>query len=337
MPAEVTAALAGLGVDAATVKPRYAVDAYRIEYTTTDGSGREVVASGLVAVPIKAAGLPSPVVSYQHATIFENAAAPSQALGAGEPTLLLASLGYLVVAPDYVGYGSTRGTPHPYLLAAPSAAAVLDLLRAARTWRRTQGITDNGQLFLVGYSEGGYVTLAAQRALQALHGPGAVTLSVPGAGPYDVGLTLALLLNRVRAESPLLASLIGTGSLQALSTTVRNELRRLLLRLLVPADSDVMFQGMVLDLFLSDDTTGIVTSSNVDDWRPDAPVHLFHGRDDTTVPYAVSVRTEQLMQERGATNVTLTDCAAVPASHIGCVPDYVNFMLSQLGLLARDL
>lgn len=51
---------------------------------------------------------------------------------------------------------------HPYLLAAPSAAAVIDLLTAAKYWRQTQRILDNKQLFLAGYSEGAYVSMATQ-------------------------------------------------------------------------------------------------------------------------------------------------------------------------------
>ena len=38
---------------------------------------------------------------------------------------------------------------------------------AARTLRLKNNVQSNGQLFLAGYSEGGYVTMAAHRALQA--------------------------------------------------------------------------------------------------------------------------------------------------------------------------
>jgi hypothetical protein len=103
---------------------------------TSDGFGREVIASGLVSVPVKPDGARSPVLSYQHATIYKDAQAPSNQVAATEPPVVLASLGYIVVAADYVGYGASRGSQHPYLLATPSAAAVMDLLTAARTWRQ---------------------------------------------------------------------------------------------------------------------------------------------------------------------------------------------------------
>ena len=310
-----------------------------------DGQGRTVTASGLVSVPVKAAGARSPVISYQHGTIFKDAEAPSNHAVAGEAAVIMASLGYIVVAPDYVGYGVSKGAEHPYLLAAPSAAAVLDLLTAAKSWRRSQAIADNGQLFLAGYSEGGYVTMAAHRAMQAGTNGGTSTnphlatlvAAVPGAGPYHLGVTMDELLRHVKDEHPVLGALISPGFLRNLGSTVRKEVRRLLLRGIVPDDADVSFQATFLDTYMADDEEAMERQSNVHDWRPDAPVTLFHGRDDQTVPYASATRTLQAMQARAVPQVSLTDCAAVPADHLPCVVPYWAFMLARLSGGARDL
>ena len=338
--ADLAAAVASGASKVTLASPLYPVTSYRLTYITSDGQGREVVASGLVSVPVKAAGARSPVISYQHATVYQDAQAPSNNAVASEPTLVLASLGYIVVAADYVGYGASRGSQHPYLLSTPTAAAVMDLLTAARTWRQTQGVADNGQLFMLGYSEGGYTTLAAHRAMQASASPHLTQLvaSVPGAGPYHVGVTLDAQLQRVRDESTALAALVNPGRLSKLGATVRDEVRRLILRLVIPDDADVTFQSTFLDNFLADDTSAIERDSNVHDWKPEAPVRMFHGRDDQTVPYAASTRTLQAMQARGAgTTVTLTDCTASPASHLGCVAPYFSHALVQMAPLVRDL
>lgn len=116
---------------APAVTPRYDVTNHRLTYRTIDGRGQPITASGLVSVPLNAPGAPSPVLAYQHATLFKDARAPSNHAVAAEAVVVMASLGYIVVAADYVGYGASRGAPHPYLLAEPSAAAVLDLLTAA--------------------------------------------------------------------------------------------------------------------------------------------------------------------------------------------------------------
>lgn len=319
--------------------PRYAVTAYRLTYVTKDGQGRDIVASGLVSVPVKATGARSPVLSYQHGTIFKDAEAPSNNVVAAEPPAVMASLGYIVVAADYVGFGASNGVPHPYLLSAPTASAVVDLLTAARTWRRKNSVADNGQLFLVGYSEGGYATMAAHRALQAANSPHLVQLaaSVPGAGPYHVGVTLDALLDRVRDEYPLLGGLISPGLLRYLGSDLRKEVRRQLLKALIPDDADVSFQGTFIDHYLADDNDAIERDSNVHDWAPTLPVRMFHGRDDETVAYAAATRTLQTLQARGATTASLTDCTAVPASHLGCVQPYFVYLMGQLSARARDL
>lgn len=337
--AEVSAALQALGDQAPAVTVRHAVQAWRVDYVTLDADGREQRASGLLAVPLKPAGRPSPVLSYQHATIFLDAEAPTNAMAAGEPPIVLAAAGYFVAASDYLGYGASKGFPHPYLLSAPSASAVLDLLTAARNWRLRNGVADNGQLFLAGYSEGGYVTMAAHRALQA--GTRAdrqdVVAVIPGAGPYHLAATLDALLAWVGDEYPLLGALIDPGFLRRLGDDIRDEVRDLLVGQLLPDNADVAFDTRFIDPYLADDRDAIERQSNVHDWAPAAPVRLFHGRDDLTVPYVSGSSTLQAMRARGAADVTLTDCAATPAGHLECVPGYWRHLMGVLDARARDL
>lgn len=337
--AEVSAALAALGEQAPAVPVRHAVQTWRIDYLTLDADGREQRASGLLAVPLKPAGRRSPVLSYQHATIFLDAEAPSNALAAGEPPILLAATGYVVAAADYLGYGVSKGFPHPYLLSAPSASAVLDLLTAARNWRLRNGVAGNGQLFLAGYSEGGYVTMAAHRALQAAPGVhrDELVATVPGGGPYHLAATLDALLELVRDDYPLLGALIDPGFLRRLGNDVRDEVRRQLVRALLPGNADVAFDTRFIDPYLADDRDLIERQSNVHDWRPEHRVRLFHGRDDRTVPYVSGSSTLQALHARGAPDVSMTDCAAVPAGHLECVPGYWRHLLTVLGAQARDL
>ena len=252
--ADIQRAAAEPGSRTAGLEARYGVTAYRISYLTTDGDGREVLASGLVAVPDKPAGRLSPALLYQHGTIFKDAQAPSNAIAPAEGPIAVASVGYIVIAADYVGYGVSRGTSqHPYLMSAPTAAAVLDLLRATHHWHDTQGATAgalcNGQIFLLGYSEGGYATMAAHRAMQAAASPYLpyVVSAVAGAGPYHVGITMDTLLQRVKDENVVLGALIDPGFLRYLGSTVRNEVRRLLVKQLIPDNSDVAFDTRFID------------------------------------------------------------------------------------------
>ena len=338
--AEVTSALALAGDAAFLASPSYAVEAYRLTYLTVDGQGRQIAASGLVAIPQKPANVLSPVLSYQHATIKLQAKAPSNLEDLGAPPVVLASLGYIVLAADYVGYGVSAAAPHPYLLSAPSASAVIDLLTAAKYWRQTQHVPDNKQLFLTGYSEGGYVTMAAHRALQAgtsTHRNELVRV-VAGAGPYNVGATMDQLLAILRRDYFPLGQLLNPGFLKYLSDEDRRHARDLLMALSLGLDAEVTFMPTVIDNYLADDRSAIETFSDVFDWAPQIPVDLFHGRDDLTVPYLSATSTLQAMQARGAGNlVTLTDCVAEPAGHSQCVLPYWRFVLDQFAKVAKDL
>lgn len=341
--AEITAAVAEKDSRVQGLQPRYAVTSYRLEYLTIGAQGQSVRASGLVSVPVKAPGAKSPVLSYQHGTIFRDAEAPSNNAVASEVSVVMASLGYIVLAPDYVGYGTSKGTPHPYLLSAPMAASVVDFLSAAQTWRSQAGVADNQQLFLTGYSEGGYATMAAHRALQmkppsAHLGQGYLRAVVLGAGPYNVQVTLDSLIDLVRQENKVVGALINPGFLRYLGGSAQREVRRALLRELMPDDADTVMDYQFLDNFFADDVKTIARISNVHDWKPQLPVYLYHGRDDRTVPYASSTSTLAAMQAQGAGElVSLTDCPAQPSSHIGCVPPFMNFMLGKLAPIAQDL
>ena len=296
--AEIAAAIALDGAMAYAASPRYAVKAYRLNYLTLDGLGQEVLASALVVLPQKPANTSSPVVSYQHATITKDIEAPSNMMTLASPEVVMASLGYIVLSADYVGYGVSKGASHPYMLSGPSSSAVIDMLTAARYWRQTQQVADNQQLFLAGYSEGGYVTMATLRALQAgtsVHRHQIVN-AIPSAGPFDVGLTLDEALKLVRQQYPVIGEFLRPGFLKYLSDADRNNVRDALLKAVLGADSDVVFMPTVLDHYLADDRMAIETRSDVDDWLPGWPLFLFHGPEDTTVSYLNSSRALQTMQ-----------------------------------------
>ncbi len=338
--AEIAAAVAAGEARARGFTPVYNVRTVRLEYLTIDADGLPVLASGLLAIPVKPAGARSPLLGYQHATTFRDAEAPSNNAVASELSVVMASLGYIVMAPDYVGYGASKGKPHPYLLGAASGAAVVDFLTAAQTWRQANGVTDNGQLFLTGYSEGGYVTMAAHRAMQlagSAHLQG-LRMVVAGAGPYDVQATLDGLVGIVRDEVRVLGALIDPDLLRFLGSSVRRQLRDELIKRLLPGDADVVFDTRFLDSFLADDRRAVAQQSSVHNWRPALPVRLFHGRDDRSVPYASSTSALQTMQALGAGSlVSLVDCTAAPSSHLGCVPEYLQYVLGQLAPVVQGL
>jgi hypothetical protein len=98
---------------------------------------------------------------------------------------MFAAQGYIVVAPNYAGYDISTLGYHPFLNAAQQSGEMMDILTAARTAlpsTLSAATSDNGQLFLTGYSEGGHVAMATLRAMQAAGKT--VTAAAPMSGPY---------------------------------------------------------------------------------------------------------------------------------------------------------
>ena len=98
---------------------------------------------------------------------------------------MFAAQGYIVVAPNYAGYDISTLGYHPFLNAEQQSGEMIDILTAARTAlpkTLSSATSDSGKLFVTGYSEGGHVAMATQRALEA--SGAVVTGAAPMSGPY---------------------------------------------------------------------------------------------------------------------------------------------------------
>lgn len=178
---------------------RYGAAVYVMEYMTVDVKGELIMASGAVVVPQPVLGSLA-MVSFQHGTSVRRVDVPSAGGTDGVLVgLLFSSDGYLSVMPDLVGLGSSPGF-HPYLIADVSASAVIDHLFAVLQWSMTQSWDISGEVYLAGYSSGGYTVLAAQRALEeGYRDTFPIVASAPMAGPYDLSGTM---LNLILQEEP---------------------------------------------------------------------------------------------------------------------------------------
>jgi hypothetical protein len=172
--------------------PTCTVTVYHIEYQTVDPAGNLTPASGALMVPSGSASCqgPKPMVEYAHGTQTDRDydIANLSASDNSEGLILaavFASQGYIVVAPNYVGYDTSTLGYHPYLNADQQSKDMIDAVTAARSALPTAqapSTTDAGKLFITGYSQGGFVALATQRAMQAAGM--SVTAAGPMSGPY---------------------------------------------------------------------------------------------------------------------------------------------------------
>lgn len=172
--------------------PICGVDLHRFHYRTVDPAGLFITNSGALMIPTGGSGCsgPRPIVMYAHGTDAEktlnlsdmtNPANTEGALIAA----IFAAQGYIVVAPHYAGYDDSTLSYHPYLNADQQSKDMMDALAAARAALghvAAATTTDNGKLFITGFSQGGHVAMATHRALQAAGKT--VTASAPQSGPY---------------------------------------------------------------------------------------------------------------------------------------------------------
>ena len=165
---------------------QYGIDVYKVRYTTLDVHGQPDTASGALVVP-QARDFALPIFIYQHGTSGGKDDTPSNLnIVDYEVPLAFGGVGFVSIAPDYLGLGESRGF-HPYLHAATEASAAIDMLKAIGPYVEGQGQALNGQLFLAGYSQGGHASMALHRALQQDHSMEyPVTAAAHMSGPYSL-------------------------------------------------------------------------------------------------------------------------------------------------------
>ena len=313
-------------VSAAEIKQAYSglsflikngFSAYRITYNTTDAKGKPVVASGAIFVPDIATAMP--LLNYNHGTIFPSRElmAPSY-LNPGNSELgiakLFASAGYFVIVPDYVGYGTTKETMHPYGAYELIAGSVIDMLYAAKEFSANKNITLSGKCFFSGWSEGAAVSLAVVKKLEAQHDITFIPAStVVNAGPYYSSGFVDHILN---ADKPLtymstyvwvLRSYNRIYNINKPDTYYFNE----------PAASDLQHDS---EAYISHDPKMLFTDSfklnykagkdvalknallqnDLWNWKPSSPIVFCHGDRDEYVPLFNSEKAFSAMKEKGA-------------------------------------
>ncbi|MDD3266805.1 MAG: lipase family protein [Burkholderiales bacterium] len=154
----------------------YNVRGYKVSYLTPDMHGKPRQVSGAVIIPDSEKPLKGVVVMY-HYTVLDKKNIPSNfnkdATHYSEIiSATLASKGYAVVAPDYLGYGDDESSVHPYVLYpevnALSGIYMLKGFESSFTKKLSFEKTkdDKIKLYMGGYSEGSAYALWAAKIFQ---------------------------------------------------------------------------------------------------------------------------------------------------------------------------
>ncbi|HJU70289.1 MAG TPA: lipase family protein [Paucimonas sp.] len=183
------------GTTQVTGTPKCAISTYYMKYGTVGGAGETTDATGAIMVPSgsdPACSGPRPVVLYAHGTTVDKTFNMANLRDNQEASLvaaMYAAQGFIVVAPNYAGYDVSSLPYHPYLNADQQANDMIDALRAARKAFTKIDAQDAGKLVIAGYSQGGFVAMATQRAMQTSYASEFQVNALAGmSGPYAMSL-----------------------------------------------------------------------------------------------------------------------------------------------------
>jgi alpha-beta hydrolase superfamily lysophospholipase len=308
---------------------KYDVEYVKILYKTTY-NGKEVQASGLLGIPKNTPSAPS-ILSTQHGTLFVDVAAPTlfpSSPDAFSGLEIMASAGFITAEPDYIGYGNTANESHPYFDMQYAASAVVDMLKASKAYLAEKKIATSDRLFLFGYSEGGYITMAAQKEIETNRALGLkVTAAAAGAGCYDLTEMLAQIAKRQTYAEPGFAATLFTSYntlygwnrpltdffqktyADKIPGLLNGKVNRKEINNALSTSTAKFFDATFYkNLSVNGQETKLkdaLAKNSFTNWVPKAPTQLFHGENDEAVYYSTSQVTIDRFKAAGATNVQL--------------------------------
>ncbi|MDX8340492.1 prolyl oligopeptidase family serine peptidase [Draconibacterium sp. IB214405] len=286
------------------------VDVYKITYKTTFNDN-SVIASGMVALPDVAGEYP--VLSYQNGTNTEHSKAPSVDSDNQLFQILemMGSTGFIISLPDYLGFGEADDMFHPYLHRESTVQTVTDMLKAVREFIDDEDeISLNNDLYLAGYSQGGWATMQVQQAIEADAGfEYDLQASACSAGPYNLVTLNEYVVGLEEYPQPYFLAYIFNSYLQLGLTTSIETVFNEPYAAKIPTMFDGITSGSDLNAELTTTITDLFTPEYLAGWNtetaymdvldmlddnsvpaflPTVPTKLFYGTADTYVPPIVS-------------------------------------------------
>jgi hypothetical protein len=333
------------------ILPSYDVDMYRVLYETNDIRNQLDTASGLLVVPVESS-LVFPLAIYAHGTLSVREDVPSNLGGGFQLAMAFGAYGYICIAPDFLGMGTSRGF-HPYVHADSEASASIDMLFASKEFLDNNEIPFSEQLFITGYSQGGHAAMAIHRELEMnFANEFTVTASAPLSGPYSISEKMVestlgeneffypgFLPYTALSYRLAYPELLDTFTLDKIfkapyvETTKRfenreisiSELNNQLINILQAEEGNVlpkeMIQDHILDQIFNVDTFSFNKAmrwNDVYEWAPVAPTKLYYCMADDQVFFENSLLAEQVMNDLGASNVDAVDLGST-LDHNECV------------------
>ena len=331
------------------------VNVYKIVYKTRLYNDI-IEASGLVSVPATPGEYP--VISFQNGTNTVNANCPSE-----NPldyfyqlAEFMAGMGFVVIIPDYPGFGSSANIAHPYLIADPTVQSVVDMFRAVNEAGDSKfpGIRVKNEYYLMGYSQGGWATMSLHRSMEVEHSPEFnLAGSVCGAGPYDMyNLFLGISGLSTYPMPSYIGYIVNAYSVydqfsnrvdEILKEPYASDLPSLYNGILSTGEINDRLTTSIPGLFRSEFISGFAGSpayspvrqglirNSVSPWNTQKPVLLVHGGGDTHVSVTATQNFYDAMVDAGTSSSTIKKLIVPDLDHgdalVPCVTAGIKFII----------
>lgn len=291
------------------------IEVQKIIYNTTL-QDQKIVASGLVFLPKVAGNFP--VLCFQNGTITQHSLAPSLKLSMEMQLMLesVASMGFIVVIPDYIGFGVSSNLPHPYLQAKSTTQSILDMLRAMNEFTTEDRFfaKPTKDLFIFGYSLGGWATMLLQKEIETRYSSEFnLIASSCASAPYSLEFMNQYITELTNYPMPyFLAYLLNSYTSLDLVTNPLSDFIQAPYAANIPGLFDGNQSGsaintalttVIADLLTTDyrnqcDTNpkfsafnSALLANSVVPWDISTPTRLYHGIEDQLIPAQISQET----------------------------------------------
>lgn len=297
-----------------------------ILYPSTDQNGDTLTLSGKLSVPTKKN--PKGIILLTHYTICTNDEAPSNKLTADAKYFME---DYVLVIPDYIGYGVTVERIHPYLHGELAARNCVDMMLY------TQPILDSmalgiptDSIYIIGFSQGGATAMWTLRLLEEEYADRIhVKKCFAGSGPHDVASTYDEAMLKDYASVPAIIPMLIVGTIEAYGLNLNLEyfanpaLCNVYHKYMEKKDRDMMpiytampshkvsywltpqgmdrsqletqvlYGGLLRSSLIHYNICKQDIDSICPEWKPKAPLYVFHSTNDDLVPFVNSAHLQR--------------------------------------------
>jgi fermentation-respiration switch protein FrsA (DUF1100 family) len=289
-------------------------------------------------------------VSYYDApsnpNIFGDLAPLGESFEGPVSSAVFAGGGFIYIAPDYLGFGDSYVPRHRYFHAATESSSAIDLLVASRDVLAKLHVQASGDLFTFGFSQGGHSALAVQRDLE--RASVRVDAGAAVGGVFDVErFFLSSLDDETTVTLPLYVSylLLAYDDVYDVFDRPADVFRPRFAATLPglfdmqhywddvlaahPPTARALLRPGYFDRVRSnpEDPMRVRLRENaVDRWRAQAPILVYHSRDDEEVFFEDAMESVDRLRRRGA-HVTVTTFDAI---------DHVNTWIHSMPQAVAD-